>query len=61
MELIRVFIYKSFASLCCVYFGAAPIPYVQDAILNLLDPYLRSTTVLLGYNFKIGTKLSIHV
>ena len=29
------------------YIEAAPIPYVQDTILNLLNPYLRSTTILL--------------
>ena len=32
--------YKSFASLCCVYLGAASVPQVQDAILNPLNPYL---------------------
>ena len=37
---------KHFALLCCHYCGAAPIPYVQDAILNLPDPYIGSTTVL---------------
>ena len=41
---VRAFNYKSFASLCSVYFGAAPIPKVQDAILNLPNPYLRGTT-----------------
>ena len=44
---LRVFVYKHFASLCCGYLGAAPIPYVQDTILNLPNPYIRSTTVLL--------------
>ena len=38
---------KSLASLCCGYPGAAPVHYVQDANLNLPNPYLRSTTVLL--------------
>ena len=41
------FICKSFRSLYCGYVGAAPIPYVLDAILNLPNSYLRSTTVLL--------------
>ena len=36
--------HKSSASLCCVYLWAAPI---QDTILNLPNPYLRSTSVLL--------------
>ena len=26
LEWLRVLMYKSFASLCCVYLGAAPIP-----------------------------------
>ena len=29
------------------YLGAAPIPYVQDNIFNLPNPYIRSTTILL--------------
>ena len=29
--------------------GAAPIPYVLDAILNLPNSFLRSTTMLLDY------------
>ena len=28
----RVFMYKSFASLCCVHLGGPAIPYVQDTI-----------------------------
>ena len=36
-----------YASLCCVYLGASPILQVQDAILNVPNPYLRSTTALL--------------
>ena len=48
LELLRVFIYKSFASLCCGFLEAVPRRYVQDAILNLPNPYLRSTTMLLG-------------
>ena len=47
IEFIRAFVYKSYASLGCDYLGAAPIPYVQEAILNLPNPYLRSTIVLL--------------
>ena len=29
------------------FHGAAPIHYVQAAILNILPPHLRSTTILL--------------
>ena len=47
LEYLKVFIYSSFASLCCVYVRAAPIPSVQDNIFNLANPYLRSTIVLL--------------
>ena len=52
-----------FAFLCFVFHGAAPIPYVQMAILNLTHPYLRSTTILLDtialivkyrYEFSLG-------
>ena len=36
------------------YLGAAPIfiPYVQNTILNLSNPYIISTTILhdIGYN-----------
>ena len=39
------FTFKSFASLCCSYLRAAPIPYIQDTILNLLNSYLRTTTI----------------
>ena len=48
-EYLRVFICKSFGSLCCgyMYLGAAPVPYVQDAILYLPNFCLRSATVLL--------------
>ena len=42
---LKVFIYKSFASLHWVYLEAAPIPYVQDTISNPPNPYLRGTTV----------------
>ena len=39
----------AFALRCFVFLGAAPIPYVEAAIVNLLHPYLISTctTVLL--------------
>ena len=47
LEYLRFFIYKIFASLCRGYLVAAPLPYIQDAILNLPNPYFRSTTVLL--------------
>ena len=47
LQYLSVFFYKNFASLCCGYLGAVPIPYVQDTILNLLKPYLRSATILL--------------
>ena len=33
----------SYSSIWCSYLGAAPTPYVQDTILNLPKPYLRST------------------
>ena len=42
----KIFFYKSIILYCCGYLGAAPIPYVQDAIFNLPNPYVRSTTVL---------------
>ena len=38
LEQLRVFIYKSFVSLCCVYLGAAPVALVQDSILNPHNP-----------------------
>ena len=37
---------KSFGSVCYGYLKTAPIPYEEDAILNLPNPYLRSSTVL---------------
>ena len=37
---------KSFGLVCCGYNRAAPIPYVQAAILNPTHPYLKSNTVL---------------
>ena len=40
-------VYKLFVFVCFVFYGAAPIPYVQMTILNLAHPKLRSTTVLL--------------
>ena len=42
-----------------LYNGAAPIPYVQDAILNLPNSYLRHTTVLLDINLFWKEKLLI--
>ena len=42
----RLFICKSFGPLCCGFLRAAPIPQVQAAIFNLIDPYIESTTVL---------------
>ena len=42
----RVFVCKCFASLCCGYCGAAPVPYVQDSVLNPPDTYIGSATVL---------------
>ena len=55
LKQLMVFICKSFASLCCVYLGAAPICYVQDAILKPV--YLGSTTVLLdGYDCRQAYK-----
>ena len=47
IRIVKSFVYKTFASLCCAYLGAAPIPYVQDIILNPPNPDLRSTTLLL--------------
>ena len=47
IRIAKGFIYKSFASLCCGYLGDAPSPYVQDIILNLPNPYFRSSTILL--------------
>ena len=41
---------KHFVFVCFVFHGATPIPYVQLAILNLPNPYFRSTTVLLDTN-----------
>ena len=38
---------KLFELLCFVFLRAAPIPYVQVAILNLPHSYLRSTIVFL--------------
>ena len=43
---LNIFVYNSFAAFCHGYLGATPIPYVQDAISNLLNPYMRSTTIL---------------
>ena len=43
---------KLFSLLCFVFLGVAPIPYVQTAILNLSNPYLRSSTILLNRNLK---------
>ena len=47
LKQLRVFTCKSFVSLCCGYLGADLVPYVQDAIFNLPNPYLRSITILL--------------
>ena len=30
-----------------LFYGAVPIPYAQEAILNLPHPYLRTSTILL--------------
>ena len=46
-RIIKFLLYKNFASLWCSYLGASFIPYVQDAILNPPNPYIRSTTVFL--------------
>ena len=45
LELSWVSVYKSFASFCSDFLEAAPKPYVQDTILNLPNPYLRSTSI----------------
>ena len=47
IEKPRDVFYKQFAFVCFVFHEAAPIPYVQSAILNLPHPQLRSTTVVL--------------
>ena len=44
LEYVSVFVSLRFV---CGYLGAALILYVQDTILNLPNPYLRSTSVLL--------------
>ena len=44
----------SFASFSCGYLEAAFRTYVQDTILNLPNPYLRSTTVLLDKQHAFG-------
>ena len=38
IEKPREVVCRRFALLCFVFLGAAPIPYVQAAILNLLHP-----------------------
>ena len=38
LEMLSVFIYKFFVSLCYVYVRAAPITSLQDAIVNLPSP-----------------------
>ena len=43
----NVFVCKCYALLCFSFREAAPIPYIQAAILNMTYPYLRSITVLL--------------
>ena len=47
LEYVRADVYKTFASLCCGYLGAALIPYVHIAIFDLPNPYLRNITLLL--------------
>ena len=50
VRIVNNYCTKCFESLCCGHLGAAYIPYVQNAILNLSDPYLRTTTTLLNNN-----------
>ena len=45
LEWLRVFIYRSFASLCCANLGVALILEVPDVILNPSNSSLRSTTI----------------
>ena len=59
VEYLRAFIYKSFVLLYCCYLGAAAITYVQDAILNLPNPYLRSTTILLDKNSCVFLRFTV--
>ena len=44
----------SLSSLCCVYLGAASMSSVQDVILNLSNPYLRSTTIKASVRHDLG-------
>ena len=46
IEIFLPLVCKSFALLCCVYLRATPIPSVQDAILNLPNPYFMSCEML---------------
>ena len=42
---VKFFVYKLFSSLWCGCHGAAPIPNVQDAILNLPHPCLHVQSI----------------
>ena len=45
LEYMKDVVFKLCLLLCFVFLGAAPIPYVQKAILNLPHSYLRHTTI----------------
>ena len=51
LQYLTIFIYKSFGLLCCDYLGAASIPYIQDAILNLSNPYLKEAIMQKNFYF----------
>ena len=46
IRIAKVFVYKNFTFLWCVYLGAAPTAYEHGTILNPPNPYFSSTTVL---------------
>ena len=56
IEWPREVVYRHFAFLCFVFLGAAPIPYVQAAILNLLHPlHVTYTQGLYPFNAHVNT------
>ena len=44
---------KLFALLCFFFLGAVCVPYAQKATLNLPDPKLRNTTLLLEMDARV--------
>ena len=61
LEQLRDVVYKLFALLCFVFLGAAPILYVQVAILNLPHPYVRSTQTCQPSRIARVTPAFIHI